>query len=441
MSSVALVVLDTLRKDSFDEFFEWLPGTRYENAYSTSGWTVPAHGSLFTGLYPSQSGVYAKFESLSPDERVLAERLSNGGYTTRGFSANANISDPFAFTRGFDEFHHSWRGERRDEGVFDWGEFISRTSDMGAKRYLMALAESIRADRPVKSLEIGLKMKARDLGIESIAGRDDGATKAKELVESTDFGENEFLFLNLMEAHGPYNAPKSYRTVDLENNPSFEDTVFDGPDEDQETIRAAYDDCVRYLSDVYEDIFATLSREFEYVITVSDHGEQFGNDGLWDHNFGIYPELTHVPLTVFEGSDGREHRQETVSIKDLYPTVLDLANCLDGDGLNILAEFESDGRYVERFGLRTSRLEKLQNKGYDDEFIADWDRHFFGFATASGVYTWESHKGIQYSGSLDRNEAEDILQQYRESLDPVEGHSLSDIPDDVEQQLVELGYM
>lgn len=138
MSSVALVVLDTLRKDAFDEYFGWLPGTRFENAYSTSGWTVPAHGSLFTGRYPSESGVYAKFETLSPSDPVLAESLSRAGYTTRGFSANANISDAFNFTRGFDEFHHSWRGERRHEGVVDWGEFVSRTADMGPEKYVGA---------------------------------------------------------------------------------------------------------------------------------------------------------------------------------------------------------------------------------------------------------------------------------------------------------------
>jgi len=48
-TSIALVVLDTLRKDSFDEHFDWLEGVRYDNAWSTSHWTHPAHGSLFTG--------------------------------------------------------------------------------------------------------------------------------------------------------------------------------------------------------------------------------------------------------------------------------------------------------------------------------------------------------------------------------------------------------
>lgn len=55
--NIALIVLDTLRKDSFDEHFDWLPGRRFENAWAPSHWTVPVHASLFTGHYPSEVGV------------------------------------------------------------------------------------------------------------------------------------------------------------------------------------------------------------------------------------------------------------------------------------------------------------------------------------------------------------------------------------------------
>jgi hypothetical protein len=65
----------------------------------------------------------------------------------------------------------------------------------------------------LKSLRLGLKLKVRDLGIETIAGEDDGAKKALRLVEQTDFEDDEFLFMNLMEAHGPYKPPSDYDTT------------------------------------------------------------------------------------------------------------------------------------------------------------------------------------------------------------------------------------
>lgn len=363
MTSVALVVFDSLRKDAFDAYFDWLPGTTFESAWSTSGWTVPAHGTLFTGLYPTESGVYAKAEALSSEGPVLAERLSEAGYTTRGFSANANISDSFDFTRGFDEFHHSWRGKRRDDDVLDWGAFISRTRDQGPMRFVSAVKECFTADVDTwKSLKLGAQMKGRDLGMSSIAGRDDGAAKVLDIVRDTDFGGEEFFFMNLMEAHGPYNAPEEYRTVDIDAQASFEDTMSDGPDESAADLRQAYDDCVRYLSDMYRDIFDELTEHFDYVVTVSDHGEMFGRDGIWAHNYGIYPELTHVPLSIYHGDETRETVETTVSLLDVYRTILSLAGCDDTDrrGRNLLDD-PGDERYlVERHGLRSSRSKRSE---------------------------------------------------------------------------------
>jgi hypothetical protein len=82
MNSIAPVLFDSLRKDAFDGHFDWLPGTVFENAWSTSGWTVPAHGTLFTGLYPSESGVYPKAEILNTEKKVLADGVvdSEGAY-------------------------------------------------------------------------------------------------------------------------------------------------------------------------------------------------------------------------------------------------------------------------------------------------------------------------------------------------------------------------
>lgn len=54
--SVALVVLDTLRKDTFDRHFKWLPGVNFEDAYAPADFTTPVDGSMFTGLYPSEHG-------------------------------------------------------------------------------------------------------------------------------------------------------------------------------------------------------------------------------------------------------------------------------------------------------------------------------------------------------------------------------------------------
>jgi len=446
MPNVALVVLDTLRKDSFDEYFDWTPGIRYENAWSPSGWTVPVHGTLFGGLYPSEMGVYAKTPALDHDKPVLAEQFSEAGYTTRGFSANANLADVFEFTRGFDEFYHSWRGRRRDPDIVDWAEFISQTRTEGPTRFLRAVKRCFESDVDTcKSLKFGVKMKARDLGITSIAGNDDGASKALNIVRNTDFGNQEFMFLNLMEAHGPYNAPKSYRTVDVDANPSFTATVDRAPNADVAAIRQAYDDCVRYLSDIYQDIFEELRADFDYIDTPSDHGEMFGEYGVWGHCHGLYPELTHVPLSIYTGEDDVEYRDETVGLLDVYRTVLAASDLEDeaARGRNLLSNRESRRYLTERHGLRNERRSHLENQNYDEETIRRYDRHLHGAVIENGDYGCETRDGFSVWGKSDEETIRTAIDQLSATLDEteVELHGYHDLPTDVEERLAELGYI
>ena len=66
--------------------------------------------------------------------------------------------------------------------------------------------------------------------------------------KNTDFGEQEFLFVNLMETHTPYFLPKEYRDY---NSPIEMPLgkAYTGVD-DLELIRDGYDSAVQYLGDI-----------------------------------------------------------------------------------------------------------------------------------------------------------------------------------------------
>jgi len=442
MTNIALVVLDTLRKDAFDDHFDWLPGVRFDDAWSPTAWTTPAHAALFGGAYPSELGVYAKTEALDCDRPVLAEALSAAGYRTRAFSANANVAAAFDFDRGFEEFRHSWRGRKHDEDIFDWGDFVSETQDQGPSRFLRAVYECVVGDvDTLASLDYGLRMKARDMGVESVAGADDGAQLALEYVRETEFGDREFFFANLMEAHGPYDPPAEYRRGEYTASPNIDDTIGDGPEESTEAIRGAYDDCARYLSDVYADIFAALREDFEYVITLGDHGELFGEDGVWAHNHGIYPELVHVPLSVYSGGSGTTRRDDTVSLLDVHRTVLDLAEVsAPSRGHNLLEGVPERDLLVERHGLRTNRIEQMSVNGYDDAVIERYDRPLDGVVLPESGYVYETLDGLEADDVGDAS-PRSRLESLRDDLDETEASpDESAVPDDVQDRLEDLGY-
>lgn len=437
MTNIALVVLDTLRKDSFDEHFEWLPGTRFENAWSTSHWTVPAHASLFTGKYASEAGVYSGAESLDYPGTVLPESFSDAGFGTRAFSANVNISKKFDWHRGFDRFEGSWRLRALDENVFDWDEFITNNRGRGPERYFSALRQCVLGDcDTIPSLKRGALMKMRDLGIGDET-RDDGATRALELVREWEFGDEEFLFVNLMEAHSPYAPPEEYRDVEPPEVDSLEAT-YRSEDVDFEHIRRAYDGSVRYLSDMYRRIFDELRADFDVVITLGDHGELLGEHDACGHLYGIYPELTHVPLSVWTGEDETTVRADGVSLLDVHATVLE-AGGLDSKasrGRDLREELADTDWLTEYHGISDRHFQSLINKGITD--IDELKRELSGFARGKH-YFYETFDG--YDGAMppydDPTDRLATLLTDRRRRDVEED---GEIDDAVLAQLEDLGY-
>lgn len=438
MTDIALVVLDTLRKDAFDEYFDWLPGRRFENAYSTANWTVPAHASLFTGRYASEVGVHAKHTTLDCPEPTLAEQLREKGYNTRAYSANTNVSGHFDFDRGFSDFRVPERFEHlSDDGLFDWRAFNRGTTSTGIRKYLKAVVECIQSDSAtVPSLIAGFRA-VRDKGG---SGVEYGGTKeAIEEVKSMPHTDDEFLFLNLMEAHEPYEVPPEYTNVDdVVLTQAVGDITYETVD--GESVRTAYDDCARYLSDIYAELFERLQERFDYVITLSDHGEMLGEYEAWGHEHGVYPQLTNVPL-VISGPDLTGEVERPVSLLDVHETVLNLAEVdhSDSDGTSLLSEIPKRSYLTEYLGLTSwseRKLEEVQATGRLDQY----DRHLRGFVSESGEYGFETIGGVESGDSLSESAILGGVERLLSELDVREVEVNNEVPEAVEDRLRDLGY-
>jgi arylsulfatase A-like enzyme len=113
--NIILVSIDSLRASSLgcygykretspfiDELAE--KGVRFENAISTSSWTLPAHAALFTGLYDSTHGLVDNGQRLADGLVTLAEVLRARGYHTAGFFSGPYLHPTFGLARGFDVY-------------------------------------------------------------------------------------------------------------------------------------------------------------------------------------------------------------------------------------------------------------------------------------------------------------------------------------------------
>lgn len=458
MTDIALVVLDTVRADVFDEQFGWLPGTRFDAAYSTSHWTGGAHASLFTGLYPSEAGVTVADWTLSTSKQVLAEQLSTAGYQTRAFSANINVSPTHGYSRGFDVFDGTEDIEYPNPSIFNWYRHLEE-HEHPYLGYVTGAAATLGTEYDTgRSLQLGVR---KALAGTSLGTTDDGADRFRSWVQSRSSSSPTFMFANLMEAHQPYQAPKSHQSTDPYSlGPAFETTLrnrFDNPEialerdtdrphtrPDPERARTAYTDCVQYLSDVYRDAFRELSAQFDYVITLGDHGELFGEHGVWEHGYGVYPELTHIPLVVTGPEFSNEHTDAPVSLVDVYHTILELA---DGTTPNRrgrdlrTADANRDVSYLTEYnGIPMMRRETLRERGYTSAAIDSVDIKLRGLV-ADGYYGYQERDDWQSEGTPPVESPQTVLANLDRSVPDNRGEDKTNsLNPQVKKRLEELGY-
>ncbi len=325
---VVLLVTDTLRSDALRDpsLLARMPALDrlmresfvFDRAYAASHWTLPAHGSLFTGLLPSEHGASPPEMRLRPDARTLAEAFQGHAYRTALASCNPFLSSAFGMTRGFEEV---------------WEPRPSLTT-LALTVVERALSRAPLPEDRKKSWH-GLA----DAGMRFLATTphsDNGARGAVRF--AADFvsrtGAPPFLVLNLMEAHAPYHARGAFRGWStrvryLRMMGAWEDYVFSvmgggiAPTADElRALREIYWENVAYLDTCIADLVRAAGPDFwerAYLVLVSDHGQMLGEKGELDHVAGLWEPLLRVPLLIRPpGGVPRERIGRPVSVAAVF---------------------------------------------------------------------------------------------------------------------------
>ena len=347
-----LISLDTLRADrlgcygyarptspELDRFAEG--AMLFTNAYSPEPFTLTAHMSMLTSLYPSAHGV-GKQRALPREVPTLASILRREGYATAAVVDVAHWMSPsFGFDRGFERYHvMPDYAEVKVDGILDLLDDMDRRP-----LFLFAHFYDVHSDKRQ------LPYEAAPEDVESFAawyvGDFDGCNEQGECA-------SELLF-----AMGD-------RGERLE-------------DDEREYVSSLYDAGLRTLDRELGRLFRGLRQrglfDDSVVLITADHGEEFFEHGMAMHRQN-FDECLRVPFLLRTPGGRAGRSDELVSLVDVMPTLLSycgarpeltqgvsLAPLVAGGQLERPREHVLIDGQAPQLGLRTRRWSLVPTRG------------------------------------------------------------------------------
>jgi arylsulfatase A-like enzyme len=317
-ANLVLISIDTLRADRLSLYGYERPTSPnlellatdsvvFDDFVYSGGGTLPSHMSMMTSLYPGTHGIHPGHKKVLESARMtLAEYLKQDGAATAAFTDGGWIRGKFGFHQGFDIYDdEGGRFEKILPKAFEWLE------EHASQRFFLFLhTYDVHSEHITKrpySCPGGYEMiYAQELDGEFEGCRDERcATKL-------------LVWINEQVRQG--------KTIDELLTPT-----------EVETISTLYDGCINYVDEQIAEVVELLKSLDVYdstmIIVTSDHGEEFGEHGMFLHDQGGYEEYARLPLLIklphsaFAGTRV-PHMATTV---DILPTVLDVL-VLDHDG-------------------------------------------------------------------------------------------------------------
>ena len=271
--NVVLISVDTLRHDlgyagyprpitpSIDRLAQ--RSAVFERSYALASYTGKSVGPLLIGRYPSETHRgWLHFNRFGVEDTFVQERLQRADIRTLSVQGHWYFTPEYGLGRGFDVLNLSAAPKDRQ----------------------------LEGDRTVNSAEL------TDAAI-------------RELSRPENVSSRFFLWLHYLDPHADYIPHEGF--------------------DFGRKARDLYDSEVAFVDQQIGRLLEFMNQTpgiagRTAVIVTSDHGESFGDNGMWRHGYEVWEALVRVPLVVHV--PGLEPRRVAArrSAIDLAPTLLEL---------------------------------------------------------------------------------------------------------------------
>ncbi len=332
------------------------------NSYANATWTLPSHVSLLTGLLPSTHGVNEQWvDSLSPSLPFLPEVLQKNGYETVLFQEkNRGIfPDKGVYDRGISEILEKY-------DIKDIFEILGRNIVKNKKTFityynadchepnLMGSGKKLFTDDSYPGIPLQrteYQMFSPDFYTYLMHKIPDELNKFA-FGASTDSMKHLYEKMQLAASYDKSKAIfidniKTKMDKDIIGNlywAYFYETFIDVNNKRQMNyLRALYDQQLyetdnSTIADFISKLNASPFKDNTIVIITSEHGQEFGEHGVFGHTT-LYEGNMRVPFVLYIPGVSPHTITESVQGVDVMPTLLDLIgikHAYSFDGLSLV---------------------------------------------------------------------------------------------------------
>lgn len=319
--NIILISLDTLRADRLSCYgypkdvspnIDAVAAESYvfANAFSNSNWTLPAHTSMFTSLYPSQHKISFKsaptqtynFYSSQWSYHYFTESLKQQDYLTLAFTGGGYVNSRYGFNKGFD-YHVEEVKELNEQSL----QILTHLLETNKDKPLFLFFHTYEIHDYVM--------------------------------------EKPVYFRYVKKPFHPYGGIKLVDVLDFRDAPGLEMSRYNTlknslmPNDGVQYVRDLYDGALAYTDELLGQFFHGLKQmglyDNSWIIITSDHGEGLGerhNNNVtvsFRHGPQLYDNQIKVPLIIKppkRKSEGQppQRLDAFVQLIDLPATILSL---------------------------------------------------------------------------------------------------------------------